>query len=274
MSDRFHPISMEQLTDWVFTELEQKGSLFNVPRSAFFVPRPDHRFRTPRLRGGAGDAVRRGGRAAHPDGPEHRRGVARRRPPDRAQDDPDPRRARRQQALHRRPGRGLQRRVVAGAQGPPVVRRVPAGLGADPRPPPQARLARRAPGRGLQHERRVQPRGHPASRTCSGTSTRWPTRRPTCRPTSRSSPGATRRSARSTFPAACPTRSRCRRCTAARPTRSRGSRSTCSRSAASTPRSSATRRCWAPSGCGASSTTTWGSRTCRSPTRPSGTTCR
>jgi putative selenate reductase len=45
MSDRFHPISMEQLTDWVFTELEQKGSLFNVPTSAFFVPRPDHRFR-------------------------------------------------------------------------------------------------------------------------------------------------------------------------------------------------------------------------------------
>ena len=45
MSDRFHPISMEQLTDWVFTELEQKGSLFNVPRSAFFVPRPEHRFR-------------------------------------------------------------------------------------------------------------------------------------------------------------------------------------------------------------------------------------
>jgi len=45
MSDRFHPISMEQLTDWVFTELEEKGSLFNVPRSAFFVPRPDHRYR-------------------------------------------------------------------------------------------------------------------------------------------------------------------------------------------------------------------------------------
>ncbi len=47
MTDRFHPLSMEQLTDWVFTELEQKGSLFNVPRSAFFVPRLDHRFRTP-----------------------------------------------------------------------------------------------------------------------------------------------------------------------------------------------------------------------------------
>ncbi len=34
MSDRFHPISMEQLTDWVFDELEQKNSLFGVPRSA------------------------------------------------------------------------------------------------------------------------------------------------------------------------------------------------------------------------------------------------
>jgi putative selenate reductase len=45
MSDRFHPISMEQLTEWVFTELEEKDSLFNVPRSAFFVPSPDHRFR-------------------------------------------------------------------------------------------------------------------------------------------------------------------------------------------------------------------------------------
>ncbi len=45
MTDRFHPLSMEQLTDWVFTELEQRDSLFNVPRSAFFVPRPDHRFR-------------------------------------------------------------------------------------------------------------------------------------------------------------------------------------------------------------------------------------
>ncbi len=45
MSDRFHPISMEQLTDWVFTELEDKDSLFYVPRAAFFVPSPDHRFR-------------------------------------------------------------------------------------------------------------------------------------------------------------------------------------------------------------------------------------
>ena len=45
MSDRFHPISMEQLTDWVFDELEQKDSLFGVPRSAFFVPKATDRFR-------------------------------------------------------------------------------------------------------------------------------------------------------------------------------------------------------------------------------------
>ena len=45
MSDRFQPISMEQLTDWVFTELEEKDSLFNVPQSAFFVSTPDDPFR-------------------------------------------------------------------------------------------------------------------------------------------------------------------------------------------------------------------------------------
>ena len=45
MSDRFHPISMEQLTDWVFDELEQKDSLFGIPRSAFFVPKVTDRFR-------------------------------------------------------------------------------------------------------------------------------------------------------------------------------------------------------------------------------------
>jgi putative selenate reductase len=45
MSDRFHPLAMEQLTDWAFTELERKDSLFGVPRTAFFTPRPDHRFR-------------------------------------------------------------------------------------------------------------------------------------------------------------------------------------------------------------------------------------
>jgi putative selenate reductase len=45
MSDRFHPISMEQLTAWTFTELEEKDSLFGIPRSAFFVPSSDDRFR-------------------------------------------------------------------------------------------------------------------------------------------------------------------------------------------------------------------------------------
>lgn len=45
MSDRFHPISMEQLTDWVFDELETKASLFGIPTAAFFVPSPEHRFR-------------------------------------------------------------------------------------------------------------------------------------------------------------------------------------------------------------------------------------
>jgi len=46
MTDRFRPISMEQLTDWVFDELEQKDSLFGVPRAAFFVPQETDRFRT------------------------------------------------------------------------------------------------------------------------------------------------------------------------------------------------------------------------------------
>ena len=45
MSDRFHPLSMEQLTDWAFTELERRGSVFGVPRASVFVPRPDHPFR-------------------------------------------------------------------------------------------------------------------------------------------------------------------------------------------------------------------------------------
>ncbi len=45
MSDRFHPISMEQLTHWVFIELDRKDAVFNIPRSAFFVPRADHRYR-------------------------------------------------------------------------------------------------------------------------------------------------------------------------------------------------------------------------------------
>ncbi len=45
MSDRFRPLSMEQLTTWAFTELERKGSVFSVPVAAAFTPRTDHRFR-------------------------------------------------------------------------------------------------------------------------------------------------------------------------------------------------------------------------------------
>ncbi len=46
MSDRFHPISMEGLTSWVFGELEAKGSIFGIPRELFFTPGAADRFRT------------------------------------------------------------------------------------------------------------------------------------------------------------------------------------------------------------------------------------
>ena len=46
MSDRFAPITMEQLTDWVFTEIEQKDSIFGIPRAAFLTPSETDRFRT------------------------------------------------------------------------------------------------------------------------------------------------------------------------------------------------------------------------------------
>ncbi|MCL1600227.1 MAG: putative selenate reductase subunit YgfK, partial [Actinomycetia bacterium] len=45
MSDLFQPITMEQLTDWVFTELEEKDSIFGVPSQAFFRPSEADRFR-------------------------------------------------------------------------------------------------------------------------------------------------------------------------------------------------------------------------------------
>jgi putative selenate reductase len=46
MSDRFRPLAFEQLVDWAATELEQRGSIFGVPRAAVFTPRPDHPFRS------------------------------------------------------------------------------------------------------------------------------------------------------------------------------------------------------------------------------------
>ncbi len=36
---------MEQLTDWLFTELEEKDSIFGIPRRAFFTPSERDRFR-------------------------------------------------------------------------------------------------------------------------------------------------------------------------------------------------------------------------------------
>jgi NADPH-dependent glutamate synthase beta subunit-like oxidoreductase len=47
MSDRFQPITMEQLTDWVFTELDEHNALFGIPRGAFFTPSETDRFRQP-----------------------------------------------------------------------------------------------------------------------------------------------------------------------------------------------------------------------------------
>ena len=45
MSDRFHPIPFDDLTAWVFDELEQHGSVFGIPREVFFTPSPDDPFR-------------------------------------------------------------------------------------------------------------------------------------------------------------------------------------------------------------------------------------
>jgi NADPH-dependent glutamate synthase beta subunit-like oxidoreductase len=47
MSDRFQPITMEQLTDWVFTELDEHNAIFGIPRGAFFTPSEADRFRQP-----------------------------------------------------------------------------------------------------------------------------------------------------------------------------------------------------------------------------------
>ncbi len=38
---------MEQLTDWVFTELDEHDAIFGIPRGAFFTPSDTDRFRQP-----------------------------------------------------------------------------------------------------------------------------------------------------------------------------------------------------------------------------------
>lgn len=44
MSDHFRPIDAEALAAWVFDELRRAGSVFGVPREAFFTPRAADRF--------------------------------------------------------------------------------------------------------------------------------------------------------------------------------------------------------------------------------------
>ena len=38
MSDRFETISMDELTRWIFGELEERGSIFGIPKRLFFAP--------------------------------------------------------------------------------------------------------------------------------------------------------------------------------------------------------------------------------------------
>lgn len=46
MSDKFQPLTTEQLARWIFNELEQQGSVFGIPRELFFRPSPQDVFRT------------------------------------------------------------------------------------------------------------------------------------------------------------------------------------------------------------------------------------
>ena len=45
MSDKFQPISMDDLSAWIFDELETRHSIFGIPRELFFVPKRNDRFR-------------------------------------------------------------------------------------------------------------------------------------------------------------------------------------------------------------------------------------
>ncbi len=44
MANEFHPITMDQLTSWIFQELEQKNSIFGIPKQLFFTPKAKDRF--------------------------------------------------------------------------------------------------------------------------------------------------------------------------------------------------------------------------------------
>ena len=44
MSDRFNPLTTDQLAHWIFDELDTKDSILGIPRELFFNPPSDHRF--------------------------------------------------------------------------------------------------------------------------------------------------------------------------------------------------------------------------------------
>jgi len=45
MSDRFHPLPFDRLANWVFSELEAHGSIFDIPGEVFFCPTAKDPFR-------------------------------------------------------------------------------------------------------------------------------------------------------------------------------------------------------------------------------------
>ncbi len=265
MSDRFRPLSMEQLVDWVFTELEEKGSLFNVPASAFFVPRRDHRFR--RREYGV-ELETPFGVAAGPHTQMAENIVAAwlvgarlielktvqtldelevHKPCIDVQDEGYNVEWSQELKVHESFDEYLRAWVLVHAlhhrfgwpgDAPGVLFNMSVGYNLEGilRPNVQWYLDVMADASAhLPAYVEIVARRYPAVREIE-------------------------------IPARLSDTVTLSRCTGARPTRSSGSRSTCSRSAACTRRSSATRPCWARNACGASSTTTWGSRTCRSPT--------
>jgi putative selenate reductase len=46
MSDRFRPLRLEVLTNWIADEIEHKNSVFGIPLELAFVPDPNHVFQT------------------------------------------------------------------------------------------------------------------------------------------------------------------------------------------------------------------------------------
>lgn len=46
MSDRFQPLSIDQVAPWVFGELEKRGTVFGIPKELFFRPGAGDAFRT------------------------------------------------------------------------------------------------------------------------------------------------------------------------------------------------------------------------------------